>query len=663
MIKRFLLVAVLFILPQALLGQQKYWIFFSDKGYSKSEMQQLKSIEKNKMSERTIKRRSKVFFNNQIIEENDLPLFLPYIQQVESVGVKPIVKSRWLNAISAMLTEKQQTEVQSMNFVEKISPVLKFQKRLPVPLEETKLNKAQVYQLDYGASLDQNELIHVPEVHDLGLDGSGVVVGMLDTGFDYDFHEAFSHLKVEAEYDFINDDSTTQNEEQNNDVSSQINHGTITLSAISGFKEGELIGPAYGATYFLAKTEDVRSETEVEEDYWVAGIEWLERQGADVVNSSLGYNNWYNYSDMNGITATTTIAADIAVSKGVVVVNSAGNEGNKSWRYMIAPADGFNVIAAGAVYSTGDLVSFSSRGPTYDGRTKPDVLAMGSSVHSVQPSTLADYGEAGGTSLSSPLVAGVAALVLQAHPYLRPSQVRDALRNTASQASAPDNDYGWGIINAYEAIFYHGLFFSSMPEIYTDEGAGHPVKTKVFSKNEINADSVYIYYAIDGNQFQKLQMNAANEQNTFEATIPLQTEGTEIKFYFYANDLETAKFHPFKAPETYFTYMAYDSTVILPENPLPEQFRLYQNYPNPFKKITTISYDIFEPGDAQLVIFNIIGQKVRTLKNDYHERNNYKLIWDGLDDHGNRVSAGLYLVQLKTSNYSTVKRMVFLRSK
>lgn len=661
--KRILLAALICLVPQTILGQQKYWIYFTDKGVSSSEIALLKSNEKSRLSERALERRAKVLPENRLIEENDLPVFDPYLNKIKAIGIEPIVKSRWLNAISAQLTEQQRDEIQALNFVEKVAPVLRFQNRLPVTVEKPKLAKSQFYQLDYGPSLDQNELIHVPEVHDLGLDGSGVLVGMLDTGFDYGSHEAFEYLNVEAEFDFINGDSVTQNEEQNNDASSQINHGTITLSAIGGFKEGELIGPAYGATFFLAKTEDVRSETAIEEDYWVAGIEWLERQGVDVVNSSLGYNDWYEYSDMDGSTATTTIAADIAVSKGVVVVNSAGNEGNYPWYHLIAPADGFNVIAVGAVYPSGDLVSFSSRGPTYDGRIKPDVAAQGSSVHSVQPNTLAEYGEAGGTSLSSPLVAGAAALVLQAHPYLTPTQVRDALRNTASQAGSPDNDFGWGIVNAYEAIFYHGLFFSSMPEIYTVEGVGHPVKTKVFSKNELNADSVYVYYSIEDNPFQKKRMQASTEPRTFEAVIPLQAEGTEIKFYFYANDLETAKFNPFKAPDMYYAYMAYDSTVIPPEEPLPEAFRLYQNYPNPFKKITTISYDIFEPGETQLSIFNILGQKVRTLKNEYHNRNNYRVIWDGLDEQGNKVSAGLYFVQLKTNNFSTVKRLVFLHSK
>ncbi|MFZ5516316.1 MAG: S8/S53 family peptidase [Candidatus Zhuqueibacterota bacterium] len=662
-IKRIVIIALLLTASQSLPGQEKYWIYFTDRGAGKSRSALLKSNEDSQLSERARHRRARMMPEHQIIEENDLPLHAAYVEQIESMGVKSIVQSRWLNAMSAWLTESQRTEISNQHFVKKVTPVLRFTRKLPAAKKQETLEKSRSYQLDYGASLDQNELMRVPEVHDLGLDGSDVIVGMLDTGFDYKDHEAFAHLQVAAEYDFINNDSTTQNEEQNNDWSSQINHGTLTLSAIGGFKSGELIGPAFGATYFLAKTEDVRSETEVEEDFWVAGIEWLERQGVDVVNSSLGYNNWYSYPDMDGTTATTTIAAGIAVSKGVVVVNSAGNEGNDSWRYVIAPADGFNVIAVGAVFSTGDLVEFSSRGPTYDGRIKPDVMAQGWSVHSVQPGTLADYGGASGTSLASPLVAGVAALVLQAHPYLTPSQVRDALRNTASLANSPNNDFGWGIVDAYEAIFYHGLFFSRMPEISTQETIGHPVIIQVFSKQEIDGDSVALFYSAEGGAFQKLKMQASGQPHEFEAVIPLQPRGAKIDFYFYANDSETAKFNPFKAPDAFFTYIAYDTTVIPPSEPLPEAFQLYQNYPNPFQTITTISYDILEPGNASLTIFNILGQRVRAFNAGYHERNNYKVIWDGLDEQGRRIAAGIYFVQLKTDHYSTAKRVIFLGSK
>lgn len=664
--KRFIIIILaLLLIPAIGWSQQKYWIFLKDKGYADNQKYILTETVKQKFSQRALSRRAKVLPKDDLIDGDDFPLFQPYLDNLNLLGIKSIVQSRWLNAISAKLPIDKISRIEKLGFVSKIIPVSQYKREFPQQPTVDFLAKPQTYTFDYGPSLDQNEIMHVPEVHDLGLDGSGVIVGMLDTGYEYKLHEAFSRLNILAEYDFINDDSTTQNEPDDNDITNQHNHGTNTLSVLGGFKQGQLIGPAYGASFLLAKTEDDRSETPIEEDYWVAGIEWLERMGADVVNSSLGYNDWYIYKDMDGRTAVTTIAADKAVEKGVVVVNSMGNEGNKSWHYMIAPADGFNVISAGAVYNTGELVGFSSRGPTYDGRTKPDVVAMGSNVYSAQPATTDGYRRVAGTSFSSPLTAGVAALVLQAHPYLSPFQVGDALRKTADRAQNPDYDYGWGLVNAYEAIFYHGLFFSSMPKIFYNEQLGHLVTIKIFSKYELNSDSLFVNYSSPEEDYTQLRLIPSQEPYEYQAWIPLKPAGTEIKFYFSASDIiGDLKFHPYKAPESYFTFFAFDSTIKHVEP--PEEFRLYQNYPNPFVGSTKIEYDIIVPANVTLIIYNIRGQQVRKLVADeFHRRNAYpyQKTWEGRDDNGNLVSSGIYFYQLKSGKFSSVKSLVFLRGK
>ena len=225
---------------------------------------------------------------------------------------------------------------------------------------------------------------------------------------------------------------------------------------MAGNKPGSLIGPAFDSEYLLAKTEMVVDEAQIEEDNYVAGLEWGESNGADVVSTSLGYLDWYTYEDLNGDIAVTTIAVDIAVGLGMVCVTAAGNEGNDSWYYIITPADADSVISVGAVRSNGSIASFSSHGPTYDGRIKPEVCARGYATACASPSGQG-YTAASGTSLAAPLVGGAVAAILSAHPDWSPMMVREALMETASQSSTPDNDYGYGIIDVWDAINYSGF--------------------------------------------------------------------------------------------------------------------------------------------------------------------------------------------------------------
>jgi subtilisin family serine protease len=295
-------------------------------------------------------------------------------------------------------------------------------------------------------------MINVRPIHAQGLTGRGVIVAILDTGFRKS-HLAFQSSRVLAERDFVMGDSDVQQNPADPKDYSDL-HGTACWSLLGGYAPGQTIGPAFGADFILAKTEDVRSEKPIEEDYWVAGMEWAEALGADVLSSSLGYTGWYTFAKMDGQTAVTTRAADRAVGLGVVVVTAVGNERQNSWGHVIAPADAFGVIAVGAVDARGALASFSSPGPTADGRIKPEVCAMGVNNYIATNSSDTKFSWGSGTSFSTPMTAGVAALLLEAHPDWTPAQVRTALMQTARSASAPGNDFGWGLINAAAAVRY-----------------------------------------------------------------------------------------------------------------------------------------------------------------------------------------------------------------
>jgi subtilisin family serine protease len=228
---------------------------------------------------------------------------------------------------------------------------------------------------------------------------------------------------------------------------------------VGGFKEGQIVGPAYRASFLLAKTEDTFSETPVEEDNWAAAAEWAEARGADVISSSLGYLDYdapftsLSWADMNGAKAVSTLAAEKAAERGVVVVVSAGNQGfNPDHNTLGAPADGVHVLTVGAVDPFGRRTSFSSVGPSADQRIKPDVAAQGRLVKAAGPGAVNEYAYVDGTSFSCPLTAGVVALLLQAHPTYTVDQVLAVMRSTAGQAAAPDNLLGWGIVNAAAAV-------------------------------------------------------------------------------------------------------------------------------------------------------------------------------------------------------------------
>ncbi len=436
-------------------GALKAWVFFKDKGPHQEQL--LKKTDRL-ITPRALKRRMKVR-PNAPVDRHDLPVYAPYVKQVQTYVRKIRVKSKWLNAVSVEVSSENLAALRALPFVKKVQPVAGFKRHMPPqpqndPRQEIKIRKAAKHtELNYGASLTQIAQINVEQLHAQGYYGQGVLICLLDDGFNLlNHHITFDSLDVMATWDFIHNDASVDDSEFEG---SEGTHGTKTLSTIAGYTPGELIGPAFKATYLLGKTEVDQTETPIEEDYWVAGLEWADSLGADLVSSSLGYIDWYSWEDMDGETAVTTIAADQAVKNGMLVFNSAGNEGdNTSHNTLIAPADGDSVMAIAAVNSNGFRASFSTVGPSADGRTKPDLAAMGSSVYTASSSDSTGFVYSSGTSFSCPLAAGAAALLLNARPELTPIQVQEALKNTASQAQAPDNYLGWGIIDVEAALEY-----------------------------------------------------------------------------------------------------------------------------------------------------------------------------------------------------------------
>ncbi len=371
----------------------------------------------------------------------DMPVAAAHLDQLQTLGIEPLVTSRWFNAVSAVLAPEQAEAVRGLPFVRGLQPVGRVvtERTPPEPVSPVRL-------IDYGPSALQLDLINARTPIEDGFIGTGVIIGFLDTTFDFD-HPALAPIAASGRLLGVQDFT---GQEQSS------THGLSVASVAVGFDEGNLVGPGYGAQVLAATTEYAPTETHQEEDFFVAGLEWLEANGADVVNVSLGYSTFdpgegdFTYNDLDGNTTLVTLAVDIAASLGVTVVTSAGNAGNSDWLYITAPADADSVIVVGAMRSDSTKTSFSSIGPTADGRIKPDVMALGSQVMVARPG--AAYGMSGGTSFSAPAVTGVVAQILQANPSLNPIDVRDLLRRTASQPNAPDNERGWGVVNAAAAV-------------------------------------------------------------------------------------------------------------------------------------------------------------------------------------------------------------------
>lgn len=612
--------------------KQKYWITFKDKGgYENVSLakgsafyEKLKSSISKKAYERRLKT---IKDENKVFDYYDIPVYDGYIQQIKLLGIEIKTISKWLNSVSAYLDSAQVNKVKSLPFVLEVTPVAKSTK---TSLEKISIEKPLI-DYNYGNSEPQIRFSGVKELHKMNIIGNDVIVGMMDTGFRLS-HESLSEIKVIAEYDFIFNDSVTAN--QPIDSPSQDFHGTLTLSVIGGKKDGKIYGIAPAAKFVLAKTEDVRSETPSEEDNWVRAIEWMDSLGVDVVSSSLGYLDWYTYRDMDGNTAKITKAADIAFQKGIVVVNSAGNERNTSWRYIVAPADGKYVIAVGAVDSLSRIAYFSSMGPTYDGRIKPDVCALGVYVFGASTSSRNSYVYASGTSLSCPIVAGISALILSTHPELSSFEVREAIRNTASHAVNPNNDYGWGIVNGLFASLYHGPIISNFPEI-TQTINGYEISIYAMSKSGIREA-----FIMANNQ--KIPMRPIS-QNKYSTTLSVLPASFSI---FVVDNENKANF----------------ITKYLDTEP-PEKFYLSQNFPNPFNTRTIFLLDLPEPSFVNISIYDLLGQKVKTLVNRYFPQpvRSYRIVWDGKDDQGMNLPSGVYFCKLESSKYKVVRKVMFIK--
>jgi subtilisin family serine protease len=454
-------ITLLLMLPGLLSAQKlnKYWIELTDKADSPFSVSRPAEF----LSLQAIERRE----NARIpVDESDFPVNPQYVKTIEANGVRIHGTSRWLNAVSVIADSTSAASLTKLPFVKKVQylgPHLKIRNELNKPAN--KRGTTPDYprpggdENPWGYAARQNSLLGIPALHAAGFTGQGIRIAVMDGGFTgADTLPFFDSVALNGRLvvgrDFVELDTS---------LFESAHHGTSVLSVMAAQMPGYFTGTAPEATYFLLKTEDSGGEFPIEEANWVAGAEWADSAGVHIINASLGYTAFNDpklghfYSELDGKTAIGSIGAAMAASKGMIVCNSAGNEGDGLWRHVGVPADARGIIAVGAMDDYGGRASFSSMGPSADGRIKPDLIAPGDMVV-VAGEKGADLGLSSGTSLASPMLAGSIASLWSAFPEKTAAEITEAVYNTADQALQPDNERGYGLPDMTQAWLRLGGF-------------------------------------------------------------------------------------------------------------------------------------------------------------------------------------------------------------
>lgn len=665
--------------------KQAVYIYFADKG---PDIQKYISNPLSLVTQKSLDRRAKVFSPNALVDFSDVPLYSPYVQEVTSRVSSVRHELHWLNSMSVNAFPEQIYDISSLNCVTKIELVEKYRKTSDEmtsksPSQFVSSDNPLTDSLNYGPSLTQNSQIKVNVVHNLGDFGQGVIIANFDAGYSNLNHEAFTTLpmKILKKKDFHTGDTVN--------IASH-SHGQATLSLVGGYKPGSLIGPAFKASFILCRTEVDPGEYPYEMDHWIAAAQWVDSLGADIITSSLGYltfDSGYNYTwqDMNGHTMPVTLAAALAAHKGIIVCNSAGNNGSGSVNTLNGPADADSINTVGAVNSSGTRASFSSVGPTTDTppRIKPDIMAMGVNNQVATQTGYESYNS--GTSWACPMTAGAAALILAANKDLTPIQIRDILHKFGNNSASPNNLMGWGILDAQKSVdtarkldLTPPTISHTQPFTTTGDTGTITMKARIFDNGIIrysrSGEAPRIYYrkntgsgwtAFTSANFTSVSLD------TFSFQIPgSSTNGAQVEYYFAAQDiaLPSALVSTLPAggsginppgstpPSTRFLYTINITGISNEGGNVPTVYNLFNNYPNPFNPSTMIRFSLPSRNFVSLKVYDLSGRLINTLVNFTMEAGTYNIKFDGAN-----LASGIYFYRLETPSYTNVKKMILIK--
>lgn len=441
---RFRLVIIVFLFSYLGYSQEDAWVYFNDKPNSQYYFDNPLQM----LSQRALDRRTN---QNIPLDIKDVPIHQAYIDQITaSVGITVKAKSKWMNALHIRGSQTDIAALTGLSFVDYVD-YANHSLNLRVAANPNTKSKSQdkfqniLVNYNYGTSATQIQMLNGHILHQQDNTGTNKIIAIMDAGFPgvntaAPFQRLFDNNLILGGYDFV---ARTANPYVG------FQHGTQVLSTMGGFVDGQLVGTAPNASYYLFRTEDAATENPIEESNWVEAAELADSLGVDVINTSLGYFEYdnpaynYTYADMNGVTSFISRGANIAFSRGMICVTSAGNSGATSEPHIAVPADALTTLAVGAVTASEVRGSFSSIGPTSDGRIKPDVMAMG--VASTVATETGAIITNSGTSFSGPILAGALTSFWSAFPWFTNAEVIQFVKESADRFSIPDNQYGYGI--------------------------------------------------------------------------------------------------------------------------------------------------------------------------------------------------------------------------
>lgn len=668
-------------------GEQRYFrIQFRDKGTPARVLapaDPLYAQATAHLTPRALARRAKVLPADSLVSTDDLPIPAAYLDGVSATGARIAQSSRWLNSVTVLTDSATALTIQSLPYVQTVAVMRTRRPDFPLPphgkvaapgslgaASAAMVTGSGCLEGHYGQAQTQNHAIGIDLANRRGFAGEGVFVGVLDSGFDWRKVAALRDASIVAEHDFVfNDDYTGSDQpgEPSNPIDPAGGHGTLVTSVIAGYLPDKLIGGASKVTLALARTEDVFREVHLEEDNFVAGLEWLESLGVDVTNTSLGYTTFdfpetgFSYDELTGHTAFASRGLNHAVRLGMACVVAAGNEA-LSYNYIGVPAEADSSIAVAAANLDGTVTYFSSRGFSEHAVLKPDVAALGVAVFGADARDSSRLTSAQGTSLASPLVTSAAGVLLSAAPELSPFELKDLLKRSAARAASPDTAVGYGVINVARALdtLSRRRPIVGVPQIYLTRDSIH-----------VNAWSQYLGAGATGSaRYVALKLTNAVTGASFSLNPAQPVSG--IATWSLGMDPAAPSFKPGDSVIAEFTAQAdgrhlratratLTRTVASPASTLcndisiPELPPAYL-LPVPSEGRMTFGFTLDATSNISLVVYNTAGQEITRLIDDVRMNPGvYETVWNGAGE-----ADGAYFFSLTIDGTTTVQKGVLL---